>query len=121
MTETLATGSMEKMAKAHFASEIAWDWSGPQTGSGKPADLVAEFGATWGSMVSAFQASTNGKYVIVDTVAKAIQVSLRRRGRVSATSRPRRGWSAETSRDDAAAATWTFRGGGSRRRRGARR
>ena len=53
--------------------------------------------------------------------------SRRRRGchvdipwrRVAATPRLPRGYSMETSRGDAAAATWIFRGGASRRRRGA--
>merc|ERR1712097_94314 len=40
------------------------------------------------------------------------------RGRVAATPRLRRGYSVERGRGDAAAATWTFHGDGSRRRRG---
>merc|ERR1719506_1609262 len=48
---------MAKMAKKYFAPTIEWDWSGPQTGSGSPDDLVKEFAATWGSMVSVFHPS----------------------------------------------------------------
>ena len=48
---------------------------------------------------------------------RGLDVDIPRR-RLAAPPRPRRGHDAETSRDDAAAATWIFRGDDSRRRRG---
>ncbi|KAH8095887.1 amino acid transmembrane transporter [Aureococcus anophagefferens] len=73
MTETMASGSMAKMAKKYFAPTIEWDWSGPQTGSGSPDDLVKEFAATWGSMVSVFHPSD--PFVVLDSVAKKVAVA----------------------------------------------
>ena len=45
MTETMATNSMKAMAKKYFAPSIAWDWSGPQTGTGTPDDVFARIAA----------------------------------------------------------------------------
>ena len=42
MSDTLASGSMEAMAKAHFHKDIVFDWSGPQRGKGSAALVVPE-------------------------------------------------------------------------------
>lgn len=65
MTETLASGSMTKMADELFADELEWIWSGPQNGKGKKEALVEEFAGSWGAMVSAFNPAT--PYIVVDT------------------------------------------------------
>jgi len=60
------------MGDAWFADKISWEWSGPQTGEGAPADLVKEFDSTWGSMVGSF--SPGPPTVVLDTVAKQIMM-----------------------------------------------
>ena len=74
MTNTLASGSMQKMADDMFADEIEWIWSGPQVGKGSKEDLVKEFAGSWGAMVSAFN-PTHHPYIVVDTGAKKVSVA----------------------------------------------
>ena len=72
MKNTLASGSMQKMADQLFDTNIEYDWSGPQTGKGKSA-LVKDFAGTWGAMVSAFLPGT--AYTVTDTKARRVGIA----------------------------------------------
>ena len=72
MRNTLASGSMQKMADQLFDKQIEYEWSGPQTGKGSAA-LVKDFAGTWGAMVANFLPGT--PYTITDTKARRVSIA----------------------------------------------